>query len=84
MVSLPDLIDKHLTRLPAPPQGVAVGLSGGGDSWALALLAHHYCKQHCLPFIALTVDHRLRADSTKEAEAVAAACAERASTMSPR
>lgn len=62
---------------PVAPQGIAVGLSGGGDSWALALLAFDYCQQNSIPFIALTVDHGLRAESAVEAETVAAECARR-------
>ena len=57
--------------------GIAVGLSGGGDSWALALLAHDYAKARHIPFIALTVDHRLRPESGDEAASVAKECARR-------
>lgn len=63
--------------LPANTKHLAVALSGGPDSWALALLAHDWCQQNNAQLTALTVDHKLRADSTDEAIAVAAECAKR-------
>jgi tRNA(Ile)-lysidine synthase len=51
----------------------AIALSGGADSWALALMA----QEQGVDFTALTVDHKLRADSTAEAQVVAAECARR-------
>lgn len=56
-------------------RGIAVALSGGGDSLALALLLKHWAAQKRYPFAALTVDHGLRAASRAEAEAAAAFCA---------
>lgn len=51
---------------------LAVAVSGGSDSMALALLAQHWCRQnHCL-LTTLTVDHGLRAESAQEAQHVAA------------
>jgi tRNA(Ile)-lysidine synthase len=49
---------------------VAVGLSGGADSWALTILA----KNYGLDVTALIIDHRLRPASTAEADSVAATC----------
>jgi tRNA(Ile)-lysidine synthase len=50
----------------------AVAVSGGGDSVALMLLLAVYAKQAKIPPpIVLTVDHGLRADSAKDAKAVA-------------
>ena len=50
----------------------AVAVSGGGDSVALMLLLAAYAKQAKLPPpVVLTVDHGLRADSAKDAKAVA-------------
>lgn len=46
---------------------VAVGVSGGADSLALILLADHWAKSRGGQAIALTVDHRLRDGSTREA-----------------
>lgn len=50
---------------------VAVALSGGPDSMALALLMHDWCAEHHVPLTTLTVDHQLRAESAAEATQVA-------------
>lgn len=50
---------------------VGVALSGGGDSTALL----HLCLAAGVRVEAVTVDHRLRAESAGEAAAVGAACA---------
>ena len=57
------------TQPPAPVLAIAV--SGGADSMALALLAHGWATKHGGTIIALTVDHRLRPESTAEAQQVA-------------
>lgn len=54
------------------PQRMAVAVSGGADSMAMTLLAQAYVAAFAGEVTALTVDHRLRADSTAEAEQVAA------------
>ncbi|MBN2675810.1 MAG: hypothetical protein JXR30_00995, partial [Alphaproteobacteria bacterium] len=46
---------------------VAVAVSGGADSMALSWLCH---KHSSLSLLGLTVDHRLRSESQKEAESV--------------
>lgn len=46
---------------------LAVAVSGGADSLALTLLAHEYAKEKSGKIIALTVDHKLREGSSKEA-----------------
>ncbi len=53
----------------APPR-LAVAVSGGADSLALALLAAEWAKARGGEAVALTVDHRLRPDSTDEAARV--------------
>lgn len=53
-----------------PAPAVAVGLSGGGDSMALALLLRHWVAERGGSLLALTVDHGLRAESADEAAAV--------------
>ena len=53
---------------PAPT--VAVAASGGADSMALALLAAQWAAAQGGKAIALTIDHRLRPESTAEAEQV--------------
>lgn len=51
-------------------EGIGVALSGGGDSTALL----HLCLAAGLRVEAVTIDHRLRAESAAEAAGVAAAC----------
>ncbi|MBI5163417.1 MAG: tRNA lysidine(34) synthetase TilS [Magnetospirillum sp.] len=55
-----------------PAPRVAVALSGGADSMALALLSHTWAVARGGTAAALTVDHRLRPDSSAEAAQVAA------------
>jgi len=58
-----------LGPFPNPPV-MAVGVSGGPDSMALALLLADWGKDHGGRLIALTVDHGLRPESRAEAEQV--------------
>ncbi len=51
---------------------LSVAVSGGADSLALALLAAQWARERGGEVLALTVDHRLRADSSAEAERVGA------------
>ena len=46
----------------------AVALSGGPDSLALLYLAKNFAKKNNLKFTAVSVDHNLRVDSSKEIE----------------
>jgi tRNA(Ile)-lysidine synthase len=58
--------------LPSPtPAMLAVAVSGGADSLALVLLAAHFVRAHGIALTALTVDHGLRPESSKEAAQVA-------------
>ncbi len=50
----------------APRSKIAVAVSGGGDSMALALLLKDYCGDNGLSLTALTVDHGLRPESADE------------------
>ncbi|MBR3501955.1 MAG: tRNA lysidine(34) synthetase TilS [Alphaproteobacteria bacterium] len=50
---------------------IAVGVSGGADSLALALMLNDECKTYGIKVIALTVNHKLRPSAAKEAEYVA-------------
>ncbi|MGE4482655.1 tRNA lysidine(34) synthetase TilS [Acidocella sp.] len=52
---------------PGVPPRLAVAVSGGADSTALALLAHDYCAARGGTAMALTVDHGLRPDAGDEA-----------------
>lgn len=54
----------------ATPAAVAVAVSGGADSMALTLLAADWAKARGIRMTALTVDHRLRAESASEAQNV--------------
>lgn len=49
---------------------LAVGVSGGGDSMALVLLADRWVRARGGSLLALTVDHGLRPESAAEAERV--------------
>lgn len=51
---------------------IAVAVSGGADSLALALLANDWAKRRKLRLAALTVDHGLRSQSAVEARRVGA------------
>jgi tRNA(Ile)-lysidine synthase len=50
---------------------LAVAVSGGGDSMALAALLSGWCAARGISLLALTVDHGLRPESGKEARQVA-------------
>lgn len=54
------------------PGAIAVAVSGGADSMALALLTAGWAKKKRIAVLPLIVDHRLRPESTKEARHVAA------------
>jgi tRNA(Ile)-lysidine synthase len=53
-----------------PQPRLAVAVSGGADSLALCLLCHQWAEARGGSVLALTVDHRLRLESTAEAAAV--------------
>lgn len=68
--------------------GLAVGVSGGADSSALALLASAWATAQGGRVLALVVDHRLRPESSTEAETTrqrleASGIAARVLTLSP-
>lgn len=62
-----------LARLlpPGMPPHLALAVSGGADSMALALLARDYCVPRGGRLLALVVDHGLRAESAQEARLTA-------------
>jgi tRNA(Ile)-lysidine synthase len=65
---------------PLPPEApvpLAVALSGGSDSMALVLLTAEWATQRNAALLTLTVDHRLRPESTAEAAQVAGWMAQR-------
>lgn len=63
--------------LPHSPPRLALGVSGGADSSALALLADEYCRTHGGTVLALIVDHGLRAGAAAEAALTASRLAQR-------
>ncbi len=52
-------------------KNIAVAVSGGGDSLALAILLAEWCSERNITLHALTVDHGLRPESASEAKYVA-------------
>lgn len=64
------------------PKAIAVAVSGGADSMALALLGADWAKKKRIALRPLIVDHRLRPDSTREARHVAALL--RAAGLTPK
>lgn len=77
-----DLEKSFITKLDAifaekkMPKKVAVALSGGVDSMALTFLLRGFCRLKKIELIALTVDHKMRDISDKEADQVAEICAQ--------
>lgn len=65
-----EVLDRRL--LSASPAPIAVALSGGGDSLALALIAADWARAHGRSLLILTVDHRLRPESAAWTQACAA------------
>jgi len=63
-------LNSVLSRLPAPTPSLALALSGGVDSTALALLVARWRQEYSpsTALVAFTVDHQLRPESTKEAQ----------------
>lgn len=49
------------------PKRLAVAVSGGCDSLALALLLKEFCDENKIELLAVTVDHKMRQGSSKEA-----------------
>ena len=52
-------------------QKIAVALSGGADSMCLTFLLNTFCKLYDISLLAITVNHKLRKDSTLETRKVA-------------
>lgn len=50
------------------PKKIAVAVSGGADSLALTLLLHEFCKSKKIKLFAVTIDHKIRKNSAKEAQ----------------
>lgn len=56
--------------LPELKERIAVAVSGGADSLCLTLMLHEYSKKQGIELKALTVDHQIRKESSKEAKEV--------------
>lgn len=67
------VLDSYL--LPDSRRSLAVGLSGGGDSLALTLIADAWARAAGRDLLILTVDHGLQADSAAWTQACAAVAA---------
>lgn len=67
------VLDRRLRHESAAP--IAVGLSGGGDSHALTLIAADWARENGRRLIVLTVDHQLRPESRDWTRACAALAA---------
>lgn len=68
-----DVFERRLRR--RDPRPLAVALSGGGDSLALALMADAWAREAGRDLLVLTVDHGLQADSAAWTQACAATAA---------
>ena len=49
------------------PKRIAVAVSGGADSVALTLLLSVFCKKNNIELFAVTIDHKMRQGSSREA-----------------
>ena len=67
------VLDQRLKHESAAP--IAVGLSGGGDSHALTLIAADWARRHGRRLVVLSVDHHLRPESRDWTKACAALAA---------
>ena len=61
-------IKKHKEKFKG--QNIALGVSGGSDSLALAFLAKKFSKKYNYNVIAFTLDHQLRKESSEETKFV--------------
>lgn len=58
------------------PNRVIIAVSGGVDSMALLFLSLKFCQKNNIELIAVTIDHKMRKESAKEAKFVAKICQE--------
>ncbi len=56
--------------LPDVKEKIAVAVSGGADSLCLTLCLNSFCKKNGIKLLALTIDHKIRKESTAEAKKV--------------
>ncbi|MBM5783136.1 MAG: tRNA lysidine(34) synthetase TilS [Pelagibacterales bacterium] len=70
MLSLQEIFNNKIAEIFAQedlPQSFAVAVSGGSDSLALTLLLKEFCDKNNIQLFAITVDHKMRQASSKEA-----------------
>ncbi len=53
-----------------PAKSIAIAVSGGVDSLALTFLLHDFCLENNIKLFAVTIDHKMRQSSSKEAAAL--------------
>lgn len=70
------MFNEFLQKYNVTEKRIAVGVSGGSDSLALALMLNEELSPLGYSVIAVTVDHRLRPTSAQEAKTVAAIMAQ--------
>ncbi|MBO7244224.1 MAG: tRNA lysidine(34) synthetase TilS [Alphaproteobacteria bacterium] len=61
---------KIFELLPDLKERLAVAVSGGSDSLCLTLMLHEFCQKQGIELKAVTVDHKIRKESSKEAKSV--------------
>ena len=61
-------VNKHKEKFKG--ENIALAVSGGSDSLALAYLANNYKNKYNYNIIAFTLDHQLRKESAEEAKHV--------------
>ncbi|MDA7705662.1 tRNA lysidine(34) synthetase TilS, partial [Rickettsiales bacterium] len=56
------------------PKNIIIAVSGGIDSMALLFLANQFCKNNNIKLTAITIDHKIRQESTNESNIIAKIC----------
>ena len=67
---LQENLNKKVTQLcfqTKMPSKIAIAISGGADSVALCFLLQEYCREAKIELLAVTVDHKIRENSSSEA-----------------
>lgn len=67
---LQTLDDSFRNNFKTLPQKILIALSGGIDSLAMILVAKEWCNKYNISLTAVTIDHRIRTNSSIEAEEV--------------
>ncbi len=67
MTDLNKIFQSQIKNLLQDERKIAIAVSGGSDSMALALLANEYAKESGMKITAVTIDHGLRPEAAFEA-----------------